>query len=111
MQYYTFQTVNKYKEHFKKIESELEYLRKKVGGKEKYTEEKIEKMLEDNDGWADDKKLGVNEFKKEKEKLQTEYKSLPRFKQVGGKFEEDDVFFEGISKEAKQKKNDKVIEP
>ena len=77
MQYYTFQTISKYKEHFEKIEKELEFLRSNLtldSDKNKEndnSDKKLDKLLEEDDKlFSNSNKLTMKDIKNEEEVLQ-----------------------------------------
>lgn len=69
MQYYTFQTISKYKEHFEKIEKELEFLKSNLTSNDN-SDKKLDKLLEENDKlFINNNKLTTKDIKNEEEVL------------------------------------------
>jgi len=100
MQYYTFQTVNNYKNHFKKIEEELANLKKNKQHINKNPVKEIEKMLESehNTYSNEEKALTDHDIKKEAMNLKRNNKRESNTDDLFPMFKENETITENHSK-------------
>lgn len=115
MQYYTFQTINSYKQHFEGLEKDIKSIKSQFNiGQSAYSDiesenEKSSNNQTDADEFSiiENKKIKESDVKNEEKELLSSYNknkkntdiksnniNLPRFKEVNSKFDEEDSFFD-----------------
>jgi len=108
MQYYTFQTINKFKSHFSNIEKQIKLLKNGNESNEDNNENTEDSAKNDNSdiNLLEIANKSMNEDKHnylKKDLYSKKIEKMPRFKE--STFEEDDLFFQKVEKKLKSGKD------